>query len=141
MNYQLRTRNAAAFTLFEVLIALTVFIFAVTGLAIALDSMIQSALTARERVLSRLELESRLAYNMTDPPLEGSRTLKSEENHGVEVQESLEPVELKDNQDQLIPNIYRLKINTKIGTITDSAEILLNSSMIQRIQSLPSATN
>src|SRR3990167_7279022 len=135
MNYQLRTRNAAAFTLFEVLIALTVFIFAVTGLAIALDSMIQSALTARERVLSPLEPESRLAYNMTDPPLGGSRTLKSEENHGVEVQESLEPVELKTNQDQLIPNIYRLKINTKIGTITDSAEILLNSSMIQRIQS------
>ena len=128
MNHKLRT-NQKAFTLLEVLLALTVFVFAVTGLALALDSMIQAALEARERVFSRLELESRIAYNMVDPPLSGNRTLTAEENHGVAIDESCTPEELQDNQGQSIPGIYRLKISSKMGKVSDTAEVLLHPLM------------
>ena len=119
---RLQTKKKA-FTLFEVLIALAVFALAVAGIIIALDSIVQGALEARQRVLSRLELASRLAYNMVDPPLSGDRTVTSPQ--GITTTESLTPEDLKDGQDHVITGVYRLKISSQYGTSTDSAEILL----------------
>lgn len=116
---------AKAFTLFEVLIALAVFALAVTGLAIALESIVQTALEARQRTLSRMELESRLAYDMVDPPLEGDRTLSASENHGFAITESATPEELQDGEGHPLTGIYRLKISSKIGSNTDSLETLI----------------
>ena len=115
-------RSKRAFTLFEVLVALAVFSFAIGGLAIALESMAQAVLEARERVLSRLQLESRLAYNLVDPPLEGDRTIKANE---VVTTESMELVELSNAQSQEITGMYRLKITSQCKKTKDSAEILL----------------
>ncbi len=115
-------KRSKAFTLFEVLIALAVFAFSVTGLVMALDSMVKAVLETREHALSRLSLESRLAYNLVDPPLSGNRTLTS---HGVTFTESLTPVNLTDVHGNEISSIYRLKITSEYEKITDSAEILL----------------
>jgi prepilin-type N-terminal cleavage/methylation domain-containing protein len=115
-------RSRKGFTLFEVLVALAVFSFAIGGLAIALESMAQAALEARERVLSRLQLESRLAYNLVDPPLEGDRKIKANE---VTTIESMEPVDLTNDQSQKVLGIYRLKITSQCKKTKDSAEILL----------------
>ena len=130
-NYELPTTNCrcfattAAFTLFEVLIALAVFALAVTGLAIALESIVQTALEARQRTLARMELESRLAYDMVDPPIEGDRTLSAAENHGFEITESATPQELEDGEGNPLQSLYRLKINCKMGNATDSMETLI----------------
>ena len=121
----LRSSTPKAFTLFEVLIALAVFCIAVTGLAIGLDTAVQSAIEARQRVLSRIELESRIAYNMVDPPLSGDRILGASENHGIALQESAAPEQLEDAQNNQITGVYRVKITSKMGKISDSAEILV----------------
>ncbi|MFI0348361.1 MAG: prepilin-type N-terminal cleavage/methylation domain-containing protein [Chthoniobacterales bacterium] len=125
MTSCLLSPNSKAFTLFEVLIALAVFCIAVTGLAVALETAVQSSIEARQRVLSRLELESRLAYNMVDPPLSGNRTIEARDNNGIAVEESATPEQLEDAQNHLITGLYRIKIITKNGKINDTAEMLL----------------
>jgi hypothetical protein len=122
-NRVLPTRG---FTLFEVLIALAVFMLAVTGLAIALDTALQAALEVRQRSFCRSELESRLAYCQANPPPEGSpRVLEAARNHGVRVEESLTPFPARDAAGTEISGLKKLTITTKSGTQTDQAEILL----------------
>ena len=116
-------RRHAAFTLFEVLVALAVFSLAVAGLITALDTMVQGAIEARQRVISRLELSSRLAYNMVDPPLSGDRTITS--TYGVTTTETCTPEDLKDDQGHDITDVYRIKITSQYGPTSDSAEFLL----------------
>lgn len=73
MMSKLALRNdSCGFTLFEVLIALAVFMLAVTGLAIALNTALGVALEVRQRSACRAELESRLAYCQAIPPAVGS---------------------------------------------------------------------
>ncbi len=115
-------KKSAAFTLFEVLIALAVFAFSVAGLVISLDSMVKAVLETRERAFLRLALESRLAYNMIEPPMGGDRTLTI---NGISFLESLTKVDMTDANNKEIPNIYRLKISSSYEKATDSAEILL----------------
>jgi len=115
------------FTLFEVLIALAVFMLAVVGIAKALDTALQAALEARQRTQCRQQLESRLAYCLADPPQEGTpRILPAEKNKGVRVEETLTPYAAKNAKDQELQGLKKLKIVTKSGTQTDVAEILLN---------------
>jgi len=120
-----RSSLQKGFTLFEVLIALAVFALAVTGLAIALESIVQTALEARQRTLLRMELESRLAYDMVDPPIEGDRTLSAAENHGFEITESATQENLEDGEGHPLTGIYRLKVTTKMNNSTDSLETLI----------------
>ena len=115
--------NSRAFTLFEVLISLAIFSLAVTGIVIALESMAQTCIDTRESVLSRLQLESRLAYNMVDPPLDGDRTVDN--HHGVITTESFTPLSLNNAAHQEITGIYRLKITSQYGKTKNEAEILL----------------
>ena len=123
-NRLLPTRG---FTLFEVLIALAVFMLAVTGLAIALDTALQAALEVRQRSFCRSELESRLAYCQANPPPEGSpRVLEAARNHGVRVEESLTPFPARNAAGAKISGLKKLTITTKSGTQTDQAEILIN---------------
>lgn len=115
-------KRSAGFTLFEVLIALAVFAFSVAGLVMALDSMVKAVIETRSRVFLRLALESRLAYDMIDPPTSENRQASS---HGVIFTESLTRVNMTDDRGNEIPGIYRLKIISEYDKETDSAEILL----------------
>jgi len=115
------------FTLFEVLIALAVFMLAVTGLAIALNTALQAALEVRQRSFCRAELESRLAFCQAVPPPVGStRVLDASKNHGVKVEESLVPWPMKNGRGLEIAGLKKLTIKTTSGNQTDQAEILLN---------------
>ena len=117
----------SGFTLFEVLIALAVFMLAVTGLAVALDTALQAALEVRQRSFCRAELESRLAYCQANPPPPGTpRILEASRNQGVRVEESLAPYEAKNGSGLEVIGLKKLTITTKSGTQSDRAEILLN---------------
>jgi prepilin-type N-terminal cleavage/methylation domain-containing protein len=115
-------RRSGGFTLFEVLIALAVFAFSVAGLVMSLDSIVKAVLETREHAFSRLGLESRLAYNLADPPISGDRTITE---NGITFTEGLTPVEIADANGRAIPNIYRLKITSQYEKTSDSAETLL----------------
>ncbi len=117
----------SGFTLFEVLIALAVFMLAVTGLAVALDTALQAALEVRQCSFCRSELESRLAYCQANPPPPGApRILEASQNHGVRVEESLAPYGAKNGKGIEVTGLKKLTITTKSGTQSDRAEILLN---------------
>jgi Tfp pilus assembly protein PilV len=119
--------TCAGFTLFEVLIALAVFMLAVVGIAKALDTALDAALEARQRTQCRHQLESRLAYCLAAPPQEGSpRILSAEQNNGVRVEESLAPYAAKNAKGRDLQGLKILRIVTKSGSQTESAEIILN---------------
>jgi len=117
----------SGFTLFEVLIALAVFMMAVTGLAIALNTALGVALEVRQRSACRAELESRLAYCQAIPPGVGStRVLEASKNHGVKVEETLVPYAAKNGKGLAVEGLKKLTIKTTSGTQVDTAVILLN---------------
>jgi Prokaryotic N-terminal methylation motif len=119
--------DSSAFTLFEVLIALAVFMMAVTGLAIALNTALGVALEVRQRSACRAELESRLAYCQAIPPAVGStRVLEASKNHGVKVEETLVPYAAKNRKGLAVEGLKKLTIKTTSGTQVDTAVILLN---------------
>jgi type II secretory pathway pseudopilin PulG len=120
-------KRESGFTLFEVLIALAVFMLAVTGLAIALNTALQAILEVRQRSFCRAELESRLAFCQANPPPVGTpRILEASQNHGVKVEESLVPWPVKNAKGLDIQGLKKLVIKTRSGNQTDGAEILLN---------------
>lgn len=120
-------RSGRGFTLFEVLIALAVFMLAVVGIAKALDMALQAALEARQRTQCRQQLESRLAYCLADPPQEGAaRVIPAEKNNGVRVEETLVPYPAKNAKGEDLHGLKKLRILTKSGTQSDSAGILLH---------------
>lgn len=119
--------KTGGFTLFEVLIALAVFMLAVTGLAVALDTALQAALQVRQRSLCRWELESRLAYCQANPPPEASpRILEAERNRGIRVEESLAAHLARNSAGAELTGLKKLTIVTKAGNESDRAEILIN---------------
>jgi type II secretory pathway pseudopilin PulG len=120
-----RNRSKAGFTLFEVLIALAVFMLAVTGIAIAIDTALQATLDIRQRSLSRSLLESRLAYCLADPPTGQKRIIEASKNHGVRIEEMMEPYAAKNAQGIAVNGLKKLTITAKTGTQTDSASVLL----------------
>ena len=120
-----RNRSTAGFTLFEVLIALAVFMLAVTGIAIAIDTALQATLDIRQRSLSRSLLESRLAYCLADPPVGQKRVIEASKNHGVRIEEVMEPYAAKNAQGIAVNGLKKLTITAKTGTQTDSASVLL----------------
>ena len=120
-------KSEGGFTLFEVLIALAVFMLAVAGLAIALNTALQATLEVRQRSFCRTELESRLAFCQANPPPVGTpRILEASQNHGIKVEESLVPWPVKNAKGLDVQGLKKLVIKTRSGNQTDSAEILLN---------------
>ena len=130
MNSRIHGRSRIGdrgFTLFEVLLALGVFMLAVTGLVMAIDTALQAALEVRQRSMCRTELESRLAYCQGDPPPVGTpRMLEASKNHGVRVEETMEPFTAQNAKGAEIPDLKKLTVKTASGDQKDSAEILIH---------------
>ena len=120
-------RKSRAFTLFEVLIALAVFMLAVVGIATALDVGLGAVLEVRESGQCRSALESRLAYCQADPPQPGPpRVIEADKNHGIRVEERLEPFPATNSKGAELTGLMKLTITTKSVNRTDTAEILMN---------------
>ena len=120
-------RTNKAFTLFEVLIALGVFAVAVTGLALALQSAMDAALNARERMLARAMIESSLAAAMANPPLDGKREIDARTNSGIRVLETFEQAEIRNTNNAILPGMWKLKVTAEParGGVKEIAEILV----------------
>jgi len=123
---RIKSPSCRGFTLFEVLIALGVFMIAVTGLVISINTALQVVIEARQRAASRELLESRLAFCQANPPPVGSpRVIPAKENHGIRIEESLMPFPAKDATGNEIAGLKKLTIITKSTDQSDQAEILL----------------
>ena len=118
--------HRSGFTLFEVLIALAVFMMAVIGIATALNTAIQSALEVRQRSMLRTELESQLAIRMGDPLEKEGLVLAAKDNHGIRVEERLQPFVGKDREGREIQHLATLTITASIGNHSERASILVN---------------
>jgi hypothetical protein len=77
--------------------------------------------------LARFVIESRLSAAMTDPPLDGKRTIDGATNNGISVVETFEQVELQDTNGQIIPGMWKLQVVARIGKTEseERAEILV----------------
>ncbi|MCX6970614.1 MAG: prepilin-type N-terminal cleavage/methylation domain-containing protein [Verrucomicrobia bacterium] len=127
-GFRIVRRPHAAFTLFEVLIALGVFAIAVTGLVVALDSAVMAAFEARERALARMVLESRLSAVLSDPPVTGYRVIEARDNNGVRVEETMEKFEAKTTNGTPVTGLWKIKVSAdwgERGRKKETAEILL----------------
>lgn len=113
------------FTLFEVLIALGVFAIAATGLAMALQAVVDGALAARQRMAARHMIESQLAASYANPPKEGTRELDPDTNGGIRLIETMEPAELVDTNGTTIPGMWKLSIEATWEDSTEEAEVLV----------------
>ena len=119
------SRNSG-FTLFEVLIALAVFMISVIGIATALNTAIQSALEVRQRAMLRIELESQLALRMGDPLHKENLVLEAKDNHGIRVEENLVPYAGRDRNGNALQHLGKLTITASVGNQSDTASILVN---------------
>jgi len=119
--------NKKGFTLFEVLIALGVFAVAATGLALAIQSIVDAGLNVRGRMLARMIIESRLAAAMTDPPKDGRREIEGRTNNGISVLETFEQTEIKNSDGSTLPGMWKLKVTAGPlpGGGKEEAEILV----------------
>ena len=113
------------FTLFEVLIALGVFAIAATGLAMALQAVVDGALAARQRMAARHMIESQLAASYANPPKEGTREVDPDTNGGIRLIETMEPAELVDTTGTTIPGMWKLSIEATWEDSTEEAEVLV----------------
>ncbi len=121
-----RPHRKAAFSLFEILIALGIFALAFMGLALALDSAITAGLEARSTSRMRAELDNRLAFSMAQPPDPGvARVIEAKENRGVAVEETLEPFLAKNREEEDLPGLWLLKIKVGMDDSEQTAETVL----------------
>ncbi len=117
-----------AFTLFEVLIALTVFALAALGIAQAISGGIDAAMAARNRSLIRTMLESRLAFCQALPPPVGAARPVEEIPPGFRVREILESFAATNAEGKAVENLFRLTVTAaRIGPPeeVETASILL----------------
>lgn len=112
-----------AFTLFEVLIALAVFVLAALGIARAISETVDAAMSARARSSGREMLESRLAYCQAIPPRLGE-TRKSEFANW-RVEETLRPFEARNSEGTQVRGLYELTITAKAGKPADEEKIVV----------------
>ncbi len=119
-------RKRDGFTLFEVLIAMGVFAFAVVGLITAINTAMQAVLEVRVRSLLRSELESQLALRLGIPLTDEKLVIEAKDNRGIRVEETLVPYPLKNKDEEEVSNIKKLTITATLNQQSDSASILVN---------------
>ena len=66
-----------------------------------------------------------MAYCLADPPAEQTRIIEASKNHGVRIEETMEPYTAKNAQGIAINGLKKLTITAKAGAQTDSASVLL----------------
>ena len=109
----MRTRRpvgARGFALLEVLLAVAVFSTAATGFVVALHKTGEvAAATQREMKITRV-LESALHEALSLPTLEEGKTTLELEDSGMEIDTLIEPIEIENQDGQLLQEMYRIEV-------------------------------
>mgnify|MGYP003584292786 CR=1 FL=1 len=99
--------RTAAFTLFEVLIALAMFALALGGLAIALDKIVEASSFLRDEAEIRRQMESWTDQAMTIPLPTLAQGQESEPDAmGVTYSLGAEPAELRNRKDEELAGLW-----------------------------------
>jgi type II secretory pathway pseudopilin PulG len=98
------------FLLLEVIIAVTFFAIVVVSLVVALQRTAKAAEVAREEAkLSRI-LESAMKEALSVPVLEEGTTTVVIEELELEIDTAIEPLELENQDGQLLQGMFRIKV-------------------------------
>ena len=108
------------------MIALGVFAIAVVGLITAMNTAIDAALEVRQRAMIRSELESQLALRLGFPLQVARLVLEAKDNHGIRVEETLDPYPVKNKDGIAIQTIKKLTITATLDKQSETATILVN---------------
>lgn len=112
------------FTLTEAIVALGIFAFAVVGLGIALDGVLEAGHMARQESLARQMIESRLAEIQARPALQEGEQSQAASERGVALREEIEPVNATGIDGQALTGLWKVRLTAswKDGG-TDSEQV------------------
>ena len=119
-------RRRAAFMLLEVVIAVGIFAFAVVGLAIAMNRIIDVELVSRSEQRLRLEVQSRLAEARLEPFEEGTIELAGGAR-GIAYFRVVERLELENRDGELLDGLFTMRVEARSGgEVVQTAEVIVN---------------
>lgn len=115
MRRTLQPQRQGGFLLLEVIIAMTFFSIVVLSLVVALQRTASAAEAARLEVkLSRI-LESAMKEAISVPVLEEGTTTKVIDELELEIDTVVEPLELENQDGQLLQGMFRIKVSALMG--------------------------
>ena len=98
------------FALLEVLLAVAVFSMAATGFVVALRKTGDIAAATQREVRITRALESALHEALSLPDLEEGKTTLELEDSGMEIDTLIEPLEIENQDGQLLQNMFRIEV-------------------------------
>jgi len=98
------------FALLEVLLAVAVFSMAATGFVVALHKTGDIAAATQREVRITRALESALHEALSLPTLEEGKTTLELEDSGMEIDTLIEPIEIENQDGQLLQEMYRIEV-------------------------------
>lgn len=122
------TRTAGAFTLFEALVALAVFSFAVLGFVGAFEAALDSAREVRREAFLRQVLEDRIAF-LENAPLFDTDNSYPGPVPGMTIRETIFPEQLVDEEQNILAGFWKLTVS--ITWQRDGTEETLEASFLR----------
>lgn len=98
------------FALLEVLLAVAVFSMAATGFVVALHKTGDIAAATQREVRITRALESALHEALSLPDIEEGKTTLELEDSGMEIDTLIEPLEIENQDGQLLQNMFRIEV-------------------------------
>ncbi len=114
MLFPSHDRSSNGFMLLEVIIAVGVFAFAVVGMSLAMNQLIDVELFSREEQRLRLEVQSRVAESRLEPIEEGVVELR-EGTDGTKYRRIIEPLELENMDGVALGEMYLMRVEALRG--------------------------
>jgi hypothetical protein len=105
-----RPKRRAGFLLLEVIIAVTLFGMVATALVVALHRTADAAEVARREVKLTRILDSAMKETLSLPVLEEGKTTVVIEEMELEVDTIIEPLELENQDGQLLQGMFRIRV-------------------------------
>lgn len=106
-------RQPHGFVLLEIIIALTIFAVAVTGLAVALHSALDASNRLRRQAAVRRGMESLLAEARQRPKREEMLLTRVDEGLGIEFHSELEELKWVNEKGNPVRGLYALRVTAK----------------------------
>jgi hypothetical protein len=109
LNSAFRTPHSA-FILLEVVIAIGVFMVAITGIVVALNAIIDSSLAVRKENTILVKMETRLAEARFLPLQEGTFPDEEPDTEGVLFTRVVTPLEMENKDAVPLGNLFKVQI-------------------------------